>query len=227
MEMHGVHNFQIGGNADLMHYNVNKSLNGNPLYKFIDDPANGHTFAQPFEVDYGIGNPLLKTSNNEYGIYGQDTWTVNPRLTVNLGLRWDYESHQLDESYVTPANIVAGLTGKISSDYFSNGSQRKAYKDEFQPRLGFTYDVTGYNKSIVFGGFGRYYDRLFLNATLDERYRLQFPVYRIDFTKIPFKPEYFTKAGLDALIATGATSPEIFLLNNNTKPPYADQFNLG
>src|SRR5258708_10831721 len=99
------------------------------------------------------------------------------RLTLSPGLRWDYESHMLDENYVTPANIVAGLTGKISSDYFSNGSQRKPYKDEFQPRLGFTYDVTGYNKSIVFGGYGRYYHPLFLNPTPHERYRPPVPLY--------------------------------------------------
>src|SRR5439155_4135468 len=106
-------------------------------------PANDYTFNAPYKAIYGFGNPFLKTSNNEYGIYGEDTWTVNPRLTVNLGLRWDYESHMLDENYVTPANIVAGLTGKISSDYFSNGSQRKLSKDELQPCVGFSYDVIG------------------------------------------------------------------------------------
>jgi len=89
---------------------------------------------------------------------------------------------------------------------------------------------------VLFGGAGRYYDRLFLNATLDERFRLQFPVYRIEFSPpggparpgaIEWKPQYLTKAGLDALIASGVTSPEIFLLNNDTKPPYSDQYNLG
>jgi hypothetical protein len=233
MQLMGEHQLQIGGNFDSMHYTVNKSLNANPQFEFRNDPANGFTFAQPFEANYGFGNPLLKTSNSEYGIYGQDTWTVNPRLTVNLGLRWDYESHQLDENYVTPANIVAGLTGKISSDYFSNGHQRKPAKNEFQPRVGFTYDVTGYNKSIVFGGFGRYYDRLFLNATLDERYRLQFPVYRIEFSPdgragtIKWNDSYLSAAGLNGLIASGVTRPEIYLLDNNTKPPYSNQYNLG
>ena len=94
---------------------------------------------------------------------------------MNLGLRWDYESHQIDDSYVTPANLVAGLAGKVDSSYFSNGNNRSQYKNEIQPRLGFSYDLTGAGKSIVFGGAGRYYDRLFLNATLDERYRLQYP----------------------------------------------------
>ncbi|HEY0556384.1 MAG TPA: TonB-dependent receptor [Thermoanaerobaculia bacterium] len=229
----GDHSLQIGGNLDLMRYNVDKSLSGNPQFDFRNDPANGFTFAQPYQAEFGFGNPNLSVNNQEYGLYAQDTWIVSSRLTVNLGLRWDYESHQLDDSYVTPANIVAGLTGKIDSSYFSNGNNRAQYKNEFQPRLGFSYDVTGAGKTIVFGGGGRYYDRLFLNATLDERYRLQFPVYRIEFSPdgrpgtIRWDPSYLTPAGLHALIASGQTSPELYLLNNNTKPPYSNQWNLG
>ncbi|HEY0510749.1 MAG TPA: TonB-dependent receptor [Thermoanaerobaculia bacterium] len=230
---HGDHNVQFGGNLDYLRYNVNKSLTGNPQYDFRNDPAHGFTFAQPYQAEFGFGNPNLSASNQEYGIYGQDNWVVNPRLTVTLGLRWDYESNQLDTGYVTPGNIAAALAGKVDSSYFSNGNNRSQYKNEFQPRLGFSYDVTGAGKSIVFGGAGRYYDRLFLNATLDERYRLQFPVYRIQFSPdgrpgtIRWDPSYLTPAGLHALIASGQTSPEIYLLNNNTKPPYSNQWNLG
>ncbi|MGZ8811862.1 MAG: outer membrane beta-barrel protein, partial [Thermoanaerobaculia bacterium] len=117
-DMKGTHHFQIGGNVDFMHYNVNKSLNGNPLYKFIDEPANGNTFAQPFEVDYGIGNPILAISNREYGIYGQDSWAVNNNLTLNLGLRWDvftpyYEENDQLANYdpVSQRLVIAGQNG--------------------------------------------------------------------------------------------------------------------
>src|SRR5262249_40541961 len=154
----GDHSFQIGGNVDFMHYRVDKSLFGNPQYNFNIDPANGLTFAQPFEAQIGFGNPILSTNNREYGIYGQDSRKINQHFAATIGLRWDYETHMLDENYVTPANIVAGLTGKIDPSYFSNGSQRKAFKDEFQPRLGFTYDIKGDSRMVVFGGFGRYYD---------------------------------------------------------------------
>jgi outer membrane receptor protein involved in Fe transport len=237
MQWHGEHAFQIGGNFDKLHYSINKSLNGNPEFDFNIDPANGLTFAQPFQAIFGFGNPILNVNNNEYGIYGQDNWVVNKNLSVTLGLRWDYESHMLDNNYVTPANIVAGLSGKIDPSYFSNGNQRDPYKDEFQPRLGFTYDLTGSNKTIVFGGFGKYYDRLFLNATLDERYRLQYPVYNIQFSPtgaprnggatIKWDPSYLSVAGLNALIASGQASPEVYLLNNDTKVPYSNMFNLG
>jgi hypothetical protein len=247
LTMAGTHNFQVGGNIDLMKYHVNKSLNGNPLYKFLPD-ANGNFGDVPFEVDFGIGNPILSVGNNEYGIYGQDSWTVNNNLTLNLGLRWDYESHMLDENFVTPASTVAGLKGKtfiidagtpdqrtisVPDEYFSTGTERKPYTNEYQPRLGFTYDLRGDSKSVIFGGWGKYYDRLFLNSTLDERFRLQFPVYRFNFsadgsTGIKWDPSYGTAEGLRALVNSGRTlNPEVYLLSNNTKPPYSTQYNVG
>ncbi len=240
--MQGVHNFQVGGNVDFMHYRVNKSLLGNPEFKFLPDDS-GKFGDIPFEADFGIGNPLLSVSNNEYGVYGQDNWTFNNHLTLNLGLRWDYESRMLDKDYVTPANIVTALKGKsfsfdgrtisIPDEYFSTGSERSPYKNEWQPRFGFSYDIFGDSKSVVFGGWGRYYDRLFLNSTLDERFRLQFPVYRFNFSPdgrpgtVKWDPSFFSAAGLQALIAQGAAHPEIFLLSNNTKPPYSTQYNIG
>ncbi|PYQ26563.1 MAG: hypothetical protein DMF57_19140, partial [Acidobacteria bacterium] len=125
-----------------------------------------------------------------------------------------------------------GRTISIPDEYFSTGSERKPFKSEFQPRLGFAYDLKGDSKSVVFGGWGKYYDRLFLNSTLDERFRLQFPVYRFSFSPdgssgVKWDPSYFTIAGLQALIAKGSAHPEIYLLSNNTKPPYSTQYNVG
>ena len=234
---HGDQSVQLGFNLDFLHYNIDKSLNGNPEFDFNIDPANDESFAQPFQAVFGFGNPFLTTNNQEYGIYGQDNWAVNSHLTVNIGIRWDYEAHGLDTGYVTPANIVQGLTGVVSSDYFSNGHNRSQFTDAFQPRLGFSYDVAGDSKTVFFGGFGRYFDRDFLNSTLDERYRLQFPVYNIQFSPdgrirngaptIMWNPSFLSVAGLDALIAAGKANPQIFLLNNNLKPPYSNQFNIG
>ena len=53
----GDHSLQVGGNFDSLRYNVNKSQTGNPEFNFRNDPANGFTFDQPFEAQFGFGNP--------------------------------------------------------------------------------------------------------------------------------------------------------------------------
>ena len=236
MKWHGDHGLQIGGNFDDMKYTFNKLQNANPEYTFRQV---GGVFTSPFQAVYGFGNPLISSKNHEFGVYGQDNWTISRNLNLNLGLRWDYESNGIDAGYVTPAAIRTGLAGKVDPSYFSTGTERKQFKGAIQPRLGFAYDVMGDSRSVIFGGAGRYYDRTFFNATLDERFRLQFPTYNIQFSPdgsngtIMWDPKYLTAAGLDALIndntvpADKRPHPEIYLLNNNTKPPYANQFNLG
>jgi outer membrane receptor protein involved in Fe transport len=234
----GEHTFQFGGNLDRLNYNVDKNLNANPVFNYRADEH----FAIPFEALYGFGNSNYKANNGEYGVYAQDNWVVNPRLNLNLGLRWDYESHMIDTTFVTPASAVTALTGKVSSNYFSNGNSRSAYKGEIQPRLGFSYDLFANSRSVVFGGAGRYYDRLYLAAGLDERFHVQYPTYRFQFSTtgcdpaittctpgqpLLWKNSYLSRAALDQLIAQGTTRPELFLVDNETKPPYSDQWNIG
>jgi carboxypeptidase family protein/TonB-dependent receptor-like protein len=234
----GQHTFQVGVNLDRVNYDVDKNLNSNPVFNYRADEH----YAIPFEALYGFGNSNYTASNGEYGFYGQDNWVVNNHLNLNLGLRWDYESHMLDNDFVTPASAVTALTGKISSNYFSDGNSRDPYKGAIQPRLGFSYDLFANSRSVIFGGAGRYYDRLFLSAGLDERFHVQYPTYRFQFSTtgcdpavttctpgqpLLWKDSYLSRSALDSLIAQGTTRPELFLVENDTKPPYSDQWNIG
>jgi hypothetical protein len=82
-------------------------------------------------------------------------------------------------------------------DYISTGSNRKAFKGAFQPRIGFSYDVTGDKNSVIFGGAGRAYDRTIANHMIDE------------------------------LQKNGVPGGEIWLIKSDHKMPYTDQFSLG
>ena len=54
--------------------------------------------------------PVTSTSKNrQYGIYIQDDWAVNDRLTLNLGVRYDYEETPTYTDYVTPQRFVDAL----------------------------------------------------------------------------------------------------------------------
>ena len=63
------------------------------------------TFAFPFEAQYGKGNPTIARNNQQAGLYVQDDYSPVQRLTINAGIRWDYESNQFDKDYVTPASV--------------------------------------------------------------------------------------------------------------------------
>jgi len=192
----------------------------------------------PFQALYGVGNPDLSTNNQQIGLYLQDDWRINPRLTANIGLRWDFETDMLNNDYVTPAEVVAGLGTTYPSNYFTDGTQRPIYYGAIQPRIGLSYDITGDGKTVVFGGYGRYFDRTLYNDILDEKYRLQYEIRTFWFSEdgspqdgrpaIKWDPAYLTKEGLDSLIAQGiAPAPEVYLLNNDTRPPSSDQFSAG
>lgn len=229
----GDHVVKAGVVANFNKYEVTKFQRGNPLFEFR--PNN---FVIPFQALYGVGDPNLSTDNNQYGIYVQDDWTVNSRLTINAGIRWDYETDMLNNDYVTPDLVRTNLEGILDDRYFTDGNDRPAYKNAFQPRLGVSYDVTGKGKTVVFGGYGRYVDRDVYNFTLEEKYRLNWAVRVFRFSAdgspvdgqpaIVWDPSYLSVAGLNGLIASGvAGKPEVFLINNDTEPPVTDQYSLG
>ncbi|HET6232149.1 MAG TPA: carboxypeptidase regulatory-like domain-containing protein [Longimicrobiaceae bacterium] len=230
----GDHVFKGGANLDFLTYDVQKRLFGNPVYTYRPDSLDVPTQAQ-----YGVGNPDLSAKNRQLGVYVQDDWSPTRRLLLNLGLRWDYETDMLNNDYVTPQALRDSLSGFVPSSYFTSGkSDRPPFYGAFQPRVGASFDVTGDKRTVVFAGFGIFYDRTFYNAIVDEKYRRQYAVRTFQFSTngaprngtptIVWRPEYGTAAGLDQLIASGsAPNPEVFLLDNNTRPPMSQQWSLG
>ncbi len=123
---------------------------------------------------------------NEAAAYAQDDWRVNSKLTVNLGLRWEYfgPPHNFQPNIDSNVYFGNGLTPlpcpSPCNQFFPANSQWYAYeatavfqvhnssiwnKDlkNFGPRVGFAYDLLGNQKLVVRAGFGMFYDRLYNN----------------------------------------------------------------
>jgi hypothetical protein len=124
---------------------------------------------------YNGGFSGVSTPIKQYNLYLQDDVAVNQRLTVNAGLRYDlWTGFDLDQSLNPNLAVLQSAAfqqkwGNVDwvKDFANGGGTKlKNDKNNWSPRLGFTYDLTGAGKHTLRGGVGRYYDFPYTNATI-------------------------------------------------------------
>jgi hypothetical protein len=136
----GDHAFTAGVDTSLLEIRGRVPQNFDGLFLFTTDrpfdAADASTYPAVYQVS--TGDPSFDVHNEVYGLFVQDQWRVTPALTLEPGIRWDYEDH------------VA-----VRRD-----------KDNLAPRIHFAWDPWKRGTAVVRGGFGTYYDQVFLNVPL-------------------------------------------------------------
>jgi hypothetical protein len=98
----------------------------------------------------GIGPTKFSFHTFDYDLFIQDAWRVNAKTTLNLGLRYDYEKMPKPQI----PNTLLPATSAFPKD-----------KNNFGPRIGVAYDLSGHGTTVLRGGYGMFYGRI-INSTI-------------------------------------------------------------
>jgi hypothetical protein len=193
----------------------------NPVGCDVNASQNGSgvTGTYPCYYDFiqGFGSPTFDMATMDTGVFAQDNWKFSPRLTVELGLRWDHET--------IPA-AIPNLTSAVGTFVPYNGiANNPSDWMNFGPRIGFSYDVYGGGTTVLRGGWGMYFGRI-TNGNI-ENVRLATgspngqsnPTWFDNTSGAPIYPNIF---------ASGASSakPTSYFMAPNLKLPEVQEYDL-
>lgn len=116
-------------------------------------------------IGKNFGNPRLNIPTSQQAYYFQDSWKVRPNLTVNYGVRYEYQPPDGENILQYP--------GLNMADWYNQGLLTrvavKSDRNNFGPRFGFAYTpkwgkrIFGEDKTVIRGGYGIFYDTFFTN----------------------------------------------------------------
>jgi hypothetical protein len=263
---HGRHEWKFGVDIRRVQNNFLFDFFNNGSFTFgnaSNGPLPGGTFTGDAAADFVAGFPgnFFQFSTASYNIrttsqyyYAQDTFRVLPRLTLNLGVRYEYNSPQYD----THNNIIGFFGTGAQSTVFPDappgvlypgdpGTPNRALvfadRNNWAPRVGFAWDIFGNAKLVMRGGFGIFYD------IEDGALNLQFggqPPFG-DVSNLNLGPNDVTNgdAFADPFTAQGITNPFpfasrglvgtffvpkisfAFVTDPHFRTPYSENFNYG
>ena len=148
-----------GGNCPTV---ANAAAKCTDLQNYLDNFSGpGGSFSKSF------GNPLQNIGTNQQAYYFEDSWKVLSNLTLDYGIRYEYQPFDALNSLQYPSIDRATL----ATETLLTRHEIKNDRNNFAPRFGFAYtpkflkSIFGDNKTVLRGGYGMYYDSFFTNIS--------------------------------------------------------------
>ncbi len=207
------------------------SSTGNALADFLEGKANSLT------QDNGV---FLRSHSQDPSLFIQENWRASHRLTLNLGLRWEYYPPYTGQN--NTGTFVAGVQstrfpsaplGLLTSGDrgIPDGALHTPW-NTFAPRIGFAYDLFGDGTTAVRGAYGIYYSPIqqeILNDLVQQPFSRSVTVAQTPSLVTPFSPSPdpfpYTPTPSNAVFLSGASISGLSAGDN--KIPSVQQFSLG
>lgn len=233
----GNHSIKVGGD-----YRRSVGTRNNPqIPDFFYQSFDALLANTPSQVTATLGSGIYSGRMYEFGFFAQDDWKVSRKLTLNLGLRYDYYSNfsahgeggTPDAGLYNPESM--SLDGRFSVGPFRPVSE--PYQNDaknFGPRAGFAYNPDGKSKTAIRGGIGVMFSNIvpedFWNLVSSGRnlpYRVTFTpadISRFGIKYPDFNDNFFKHA--QELVKTSGTTYVSGIYNPKLQNPYTIQYTL-
>ncbi|HEY7406680.1 MAG TPA: carboxypeptidase regulatory-like domain-containing protein [Gemmatimonadaceae bacterium] len=222
----GSHAFKLGAevsriNADQFSPNFRMGS-----FRFTTDTStnpNQATIGIGYQDRNGVTDAKAELSGWITGFYLNDEWRPTATLTVNLGLRYDAEINTLNNDFTVPWASDTAITNKAALANYINRGDRKNDLNNLSPRISFSWDPIGTNRTFIRGGFGVIYDRVASFIGFQERLAAAWRSYTIA------NPATMDVALLRAQVIAGTvpSTPNIILVKNKMEAPENRQMSIG
>jgi uncharacterized lipoprotein YajG len=143
----GDHDIKFGAQYESVKADSTTNDNLNGTFTFRTDTFFNAADPRTYPERFSIRVPgLLETTQKArfVTVFGQDKWKLNHRTTLSLGVRYDLEVQPIAEN---------------NNPAFGSASAYPVDKNNIGPRVGVSHDLSGDGKSVLRGGFGRFYDK--------------------------------------------------------------------
>jgi hypothetical protein len=232
----GDHDLKFG--ASIVHTPLHiydaSTLNGQFTFSASDadfNPANPRTYPDRLQVRVPSPSDYIVTGTY-YGVFVQDKWKINNRLTASLGVRWDSEILPIEEK---------------DNPKFSDPDDYPRDLNNFAPRVGLTWSLDEAGSSVIRGGWGQFYQKTpftFLTGVVSsgvysDSFTVNFPANNVDpgpsAGRLPTDPflvngPVVNRALLNAMFPAGTVQKNTGTVqfdNPNRTVPYTRQASIG
>jgi hypothetical protein len=218
------HSLKMGFYAERIQDNqFTQGASPNGFYTFGSLASFLQDIPTTFQTLLGTSRTPRDLRQSVFAGYIQDDYKIKPRLTLNLGLRYEMATvpTEIHGELSTLIHFTdTSQTAHLGSPYFSNPTFRN-----FAPRVGFAWDPTGGGKTSVRGAFGMY-DVLPLPYQFELLTLLSQPFTEGSSVSLTGNPGSFPTAGYTAAVAQGATGLRNAFVEQNPHRSYVEQWSL-
>jgi hypothetical protein len=211
---HGKHNFKFGGEYRRFNGNSFSADNGTFRFASVTSFINGGP-SNLFTVTPS-SNPA-RVFVNALGFFAQDTYKLRPYLTLELGVRWEWNGTptEAEKRFVVFDPATVSLV-RVGSPGFANVYKQNARN--FQPRVGFVWDVFHNGKTVVRSGYGLLTDQPVANVVGGLSQNPPFTIPLSSTAPLTFATAFTSAA------AAGSVSPAT--VNHDFKNAYIQSWNF-